>query len=129
MTLLGANLSTLHRGAGHDQELPVPFLPRRFSKGDEKSVHRLRNGGDPGVWILTFWKLRIAPTVASSFNMTTGLLAVTSNAADTIKLAVDSSTQDVLVNGHTVATSSGPLLQAAVKKIQIAGGAGATRSI
>jgi hypothetical protein len=66
---------------------------------------------------------RIAPAVTSSFRA--GVLTVTSDAADTIAIAVDPAGQDVLINGSSMLTQGG---RAAVNKIQqiaVVGGPGA----
>src|SRR5262245_9283203 len=64
---------------------------------------------------------RLAPTVVSAFDASTGLLSVTSDAADTISLAVDATTGNVLVNGSSSLTSGGSAAAAMVQQIQISG--------
>src|SRR6266852_605547 len=66
---------------------------------------------------------RLAPTVVSAFDVSTGLLSVTSDAADTISLAVDAGSGDVLVNGSASLTSGGPAAATTVQQIQISGSA------
>jgi len=64
---------------------------------------------------------RLAPTVTSTFTAATGLLSVISDAADTISLAVDAGSGDVLVNNSNMLTS-GPAAATAVQQIRISGG-------
>src|SRR5437899_11100819 len=66
---------------------------------------------------------RLAPTVVSAFDASTGLLSVTSDAADTISLAVDAGSGDVLVNNSANLTSGGPAAATAIQQIQISGSA------
>jgi len=66
---------------------------------------------------------RLAPSVVSGFTASTGLLSVTSDAADTISMAVDAGSGNVLVNGSSSLTSGGPAAAAMVQQIQISGSA------
>ncbi|HEV3085369.1 MAG TPA: hypothetical protein VGY66_36785, partial [Gemmataceae bacterium] len=114
--------------------MPHSWL-KKIGKFTGRTGKRKRNGihsSFPHYRRLNFEVLesRLAPAVVSTFTAATGLLSVISDAADTISLAVDAGSGDVLVNNSNMLTlvnngnmlTSGPAAATAVQQIQISGG-------